>query len=137
MPATLPGSTNMLGDCFATPDTCMTPTSSAPVPVAYPNTGMCMQALLFSLKVKFVMKEVLTLQSVIPMSTGDEGGSNLGVMSGMFKGPVLFKRGSAKVMIEGIPCEYLTAMTGHNGVNSNMPAGAQISPSQTKVMVSM
>jgi len=137
MPATLPGSTNMLGDCFATPDTCLTPTNAGPVPVVYPNTAMCMQALLFALKVKFVMKEVLTLQSVIPMSTGDEGGSNGGVMSAMFKGPVQFKRGSAKVFVEGKPCEYHTAMTGHNGINSNMPAGAQISPSQPKVLVSM
>lgn len=137
MPATLPGSTTMAGQCFATPDTCLTPTNAGPVPVAYPNVGMCMQAVLFSLKVKFVMKEVLNLQSMIPMSSGDEGGSNGGVMSGMFKGPVLYKRGSAKVMIEGKPCEYLTATSGHNGVNSNMPVGAQIAPSQVKVLVSM
>ena len=137
MPATMPGSTTMSGDCFASPDTCLTPSNAGPVPVAYPNTGTCAQALLFSVKVKFVMKEVLTLQSQIPMSSGDEAGSNGGVVSGMFKGPVLFKRGSSKVFIEGSPCEFHTVTTGHNGSNSNMPAGTQVSPSQSKVLVAM
>ena len=137
MPATLPGSTTMTGDCFASPDTCLTPTSAGPVSVAYPNTGNCAQALMFSVKVKFVMKEALTLQSQIPISTGDEAGSNGGVVSGMFKGPVQFKRGSSKVFIEGVPCEFHTATTGHNGVNSNMPAGTQVSASQSKVLVAM
>ena len=30
---------------------------------------------------------------------------------------------------------HLTSMTGHNGTNANVPAGVQVAPSQTKVIV--
>jgi len=66
---------------------------------------------------------------------GDEAGTNKGVMSGMNMDKVTFKKGSSKVKIEGQPCVHLTSLTGHNGTNANAPAGTQMAPSQTKVMV--
>jgi len=60
-----------------------------------------------------------------------------GVVSNRNMAKVIYKKGSSKVKVEGQECEHLTAMSGHNGGNANMPAGAQIAPSQVKVLVSM
>ena len=136
MAAIFPGATNGGGQCMGMPDVCLTPAPPAPpIPVPYPNFGMVNQAKNTSTKVKFVNKEVVTLKSKIPRSMGDEVGSNGGIMSGMNMGEVQFKKGSSKVKVEGQPCIHLTSITGHNGTNSNCPAGAVIAPSQTKVIV--
>jgi hypothetical protein len=137
MPAIFPGSTNGGGNCLAVPDVCLTPAPPAPpIPVPYPNTAMLTQATKTSTKVKFAGKEVVTLKSEIPRSSGDEAGTNGGIVSGMNMGPCKFQKGSTKVKIEGQPCVHLTCMSGHNGSSANMPAGAQVAPSQTKVIVS-
>lgn len=137
MPAIFPGSTNGGGQCMAAPDVCLTPmpppVGQAPIP--YPNTAMLNQAQKTSKKVKFMSKEVVTLKSEIPKSMGDEAGTGKGVMSGMNMDKVAFKLGSSTVKIEGQPCIYLTSMSAHNGMNANAPAGAQIAPSQTKVII--
>jgi hypothetical protein len=137
MPAIFPASTKAGGTCFAIPDVCLTPAPPAPpVPVPYPNTGMVNQASKTSTKVKFANKPVLTTKSEIPRSMGDEAGVNKGVMSGMNMSKVTFKNGCNKVKIQGQPCVRLTSMSAHNGASANMPAGAQVAPSQTKVLVS-
>ena len=122
------------------PDVCKTPAPPPPVgpgqiPVPYPNTGMLNQAQKTSTKVKFVNKEVVTLKSEIRKSMGDEAGTLGGMISGMNMDKVTFKKGSSTVKIEGQPCIHLTSMSAHNGTNANAPAGAQIAPSQTKVIV--
>ena len=122
---------------MAAPDVCLTPqpppVGQAPIP--YPNTAMLNQAQKTSTKVKFSSKEVLTTKSEIPKSMGDEAGTGKGVMSGMNMDKVTFKKGSSTVKIEGQPCVHLTSMTAHNGTSANAPAGTQIAPSQTKVIV--
>ena len=136
MTAIFPGSTKGGGQCMAVPDVCNTPAPPAgPIPIPYPNTAMVAQASKTSTKVKFVNKEVVTTKSEIPRSMGDEAGTAGGVMSGRNMDKVTFKKGSSKVKIEGQPCVHLTSTTGHNGSNANAPAGAQIAPSQTKVIV--
>jgi len=131
-----PGATKGGGQCMGMPDVCLTPAPPAsPVPVPYPNVGMLNQATKTATKVYFVDKPVITLKSEIPRSMGDEAGVNGGVVSGTNMDRVLFKKGSAKVIVEGQPCVYLTSVTGHNGANSNMPAAQVIAPSQTKVLV--
>ena len=136
MTAIFPASTKGGGSCFAMPDVCLTPAPPAPpVPIPYPNTGMVNQTKKTAKKVKFSGKEVVTKKSEISRSMGDEAGINKGVMSGMYMGKVLYKKGSSKVIVMGHPCVHLTSMTGHNGANANMPAGAQVAPSQTKVII--
>jgi hypothetical protein len=88
-------------------------------------------------KVKFSGAWALTVSSKIPMSTGDEPGVLGGMVSNRFKGEVQYKKGSSKVKIEGKDAVHVTAMTGHNGSNANMPAGVQAVPSQIKVLVGM
>ena len=136
MPAIFPASTKGGGQCMGMPDVCLTPAPPAPpIPIPYPNIGMVNQAQKTSTKVKFSGKEVVTVKSEISRSSGDEAGTNKGVMSGTNMDKVTFKKGSEKVKIEGQKCVHLTSITGHNGSNANMPAGAQIAPSQTKVII--
>jgi len=137
MVAIFPASTKGGGQCLGFPDTCLTPAPPAPpVPVPYPNQGMVNQASKTATKVKFSGKEVVTKNSEISRSMGDEAGVNKGVMSGMNMDKVTFKKGSAKVKVEGHECIRLTSMTGHNGMSANMPSGVQLAPSQTNVKVS-
>ena len=136
MPAIFPASTKAGGQDFAFPDVCLTPAPPAPpIPVPYPNIAMLNQATKASTKVKIVNKEACTLKTEIPKSSGDEAGTNGGVMSGQNMQKVLYKIGSSKVMIEGQKVVHATSMTGQNGASSNNPAGLQIAPSQTKVLV--
>ena len=134
-----PASTKASGQA-ATPgplDACKTPTPGGPVPMPYPNIAMLAQANsgTCSSKVKIMNMAAVTTKTEIPMSTGDEAGTIGGVMSNRFKGPVSFKMGSSSVKVEGEKLVHLTSMTGHNGSNANVPAGAQVAPSQTKVIV--
>ncbi len=135
----LPASTKGGGSCLAFPDVCKTPAPPAPfVPVPYPNTAMCNQGKggTFSGKVIISGEKTATTKSEIAMSAGDEAGTLFGMVSGKFKGPAKWVKGSSKVKAEGNPVVHLTSTIMQNGVsNANHPAGAQIAPSQTKVLV--
>jgi hypothetical protein len=133
-----PISTNMAGDCAAFPDVCLTPSPGGPVPVPYPNLAKLVQGNVstFSSKVKVLNMNVATVKSEILMSSGDEPGVVGGVVSGVFKGPAKFIKGSTKVLVEGAMVAYHTTLICQNGVsNGNIPPGVQVSPSQDKVTV--
>lgn len=133
-----PASTKAAGQCVAFPDVCKTPTPGGPVPIPYPNIAMLPQGKggTFSGKVKIDNQKTATVKSEIMMSSGDEPGTIGGVVSNRFKGPAKFKMGSSKVKVEGAKIVHLTSMIGQNGVsNANHPAGVQVAPSQTKVIV--
>lgn len=136
MPLLLPASTNGGGNCMAFPDVCKTPAPPAgPLPIPYPNTAMLNQATKTSKKVLIVKKGAVTTKSEIPKTMGDEPGTAGGMVSGRNMDKLTFKQGSSKVSVEGAPLVYVTATTGHNGANANAPAGVQVAPSQTKVLV--
>jgi hypothetical protein len=108
------------------------------VPIPYPNVAMPTQAKgsTCSKKVKILNKKVCTTKTEISMSSGDEAGTVGGVVSSKFKGPAKYKKGSSKVKAEGSPVVHHSSTVGMNGGNNaNLPAGAQVAPSQTKVMV--
>lgn len=132
----LPASSKGGGQAMGFPDACKTPTPGGPVPIPYPNIGMVNQASKTSTKVKIKKKDAVTKKSEMSRSQGDEAGTaGGGVVSNVNMNKVTYKKGSSKVKVQGQPLEHLTAMTGHNGMNANFPAGAQIAPSQTKVTV--
>jgi hypothetical protein len=136
MPAIFPASSKGGGQCLAFPDVCLTPAPPAPpIPIPYPNIGMVNQTKKTSKKVKFKGKEAVTKKSEVSRSSGDEAGVNKGVMSGTNMDKIMWKKGSSKVKVEGQDVIHLTSMTGQNGMNANI-LGAQIAPSQTKVIVS-
>lgn len=132
-----PASSKGGGQLAAFPDVCLTPAPPAPnpVPIPYPNMAMVAQADKVAKKVKFCNAPAVTKKTEIPRSMGDEPGVNKGVVSGMNMSKCLFKNGSKKVKAEGQLVMHLTSMTGHNGMNANMPAGAQVAPSQIKVLI--
>ena len=133
-----PASTTAGGQCMAMPDVCKVPAPPAPpIPTPFPNMGMPMQAIppTCSMKVLGENKFIIVLNAQIAMTSGDEGGVAGGLVSGMIKGPCSYKLGSFKVMAEGKGICTIGAMTSHNGSGpANIP-GAQIAPSQAKVMV--
>ena len=138
MPAIFPASTDGGGQCMAFPDVCKTPAppSPSPVPLPYPNVAMLTDAKETSGKVKICNKKTVHKGSEISRSSGDEAGTLGGVVSSKNMGEGKFKKGSSKVQIEGNDAVHLTSMSGQNGTNANIPPGAQVAPSQTKVLVS-
>src|SRR4051812_34336692 len=85
-------------------DVCQTPAPPAPpIAMPYPNIAQCAQADpgTCTQKVKVASQPAFTKNTQIPMSSGDEAGSVGGVVSGMIKGPCLYKRFSSKVKFEG------------------------------------
>lgn len=134
-----PASTMAGGQCMGMPDTCLTPAPPAPnpIPIPYPNISMCMQSNPSSCtkKVKVANMPAVVVNSQIMMSNGDEAGVNGGVVSHQNMGPTKFKRGSMKVKFESKNACFITSTVGQNGNNANMPAGAQVAPSQVTVLI--
>jgi hypothetical protein len=130
-----PASTTGGGVCLGAPDVCKVPTPAGPVPTPFPNTAQVSNATKTSTKVLIANKETVVENSEIPQSMGDEAGTAGGVVSNQNMQKVVYKLGSQKVQAEGKNVCYLTSMTGHNGSNANMPAGKQIAPSQTNVLI--
>jgi hypothetical protein len=133
-----PASTNGGGQCMIFPDVCKTPSPAGPVPIPYPNIAMCTQASggTCSSKVKIMNKKTIVKGTEITVSSGDEAGTAGGVISSKFKGPAQYKKGSSKVKAEGKEVCHHTSTVGQNGgSNANCPAGVQVAPSQTKIIV--
>ena len=118
------------------PDVCKVPAPPAPpIPTPFPNIGMCQQAKKTTKKVKVKNKKCLTKKSEIPRTSGDEAGTLKGMISNTNMDKLKYKKSSSKVKFEGAKVVRSLDMTGHNGSNQNAPPGAQIAPSQTKVIV--
>ena len=135
--AVMPASTKGGGTCFAMPDVCITPAAPSPIPIPYPNTAQVMQSKKTATKVKIVKKDAVSKGSEVPRTMGDEAGTNKGVMSGTNMDKATWKMGVSKVKVEGKEIIRHLSMSGQNGMSANMPAGMQVAPSQTKVLVSM
>jgi hypothetical protein len=129
-------STKAGGMCFGIPDVCLVPAPPAPpIPTPFPNIAQCAQATGQVVSVCIENMAVLVETSKISMSSGDEAGVAGGVVSGVNMGEVSYKLTSMKVYACGKKLVMLTSMTAHNGSSANMPAGMQITPSQTKVLL--
>lgn len=85
------------------PDTCNTPTPAGPVPIPYPNVAMSQDTSMGSVMVKCDGNPIMLQGSKFAQSTGDEAGSNGGVVSGVIKGKAEFVSFSFDVMVEGKP----------------------------------
>ncbi|MFO0551739.1 MAG: DUF4150 domain-containing protein [Polyangiaceae bacterium] len=123
------------GICLAFPDVCKTPVLGVPVPIPYPNIGQVSNASDTVDKVLIENKDTVVESSKISTSSGDEAGVQMGVVSNKQLDEIGFDGYSSKVYAKGKKIVYHTATTAHNGSNANMPMGAQLSPSQSKVKV--
>ena len=125
--------TKQAGECMAMPDVCLTPAPPAPpLPVPYPNIAMPMLGMPQTMKVLVCGAPALTKQSEIPLSNGDQGGLNGGVMSGTMMGALSFVQASLVVQFEGAGAVRLGMPTRQNGGNA---VGAVLVPSQAVVMI--
>lgn len=133
-----PASTKGGGQCLAFPDVCKVPAPPAPpIPTPFPNTAQCANASgsTVTKKVKILNKAVLHQGSEIPNSNGDEPGVLKGVVSNTVMDKTTYKTFSGKVFVEGSKIVTHLKTTAQNGSNANMPAGSQVSPSQTTVII--
>ena len=101
----------------------------------FPNSAQCAMATGFSTKVMIDGKPALNTGSEIPLSNGDEPGVLMGVVSSTIMQKVVYRQGVQKVQVDGKPIVTVLKPTAHNGANANAPMGAQVAPSQTKVII--
>lgn len=129
-------STKQMGMCTGVPDVCITPVpppvSQAPIP--YPNVANCPMVDDPTEKVQIDGTKAIIKKSKYSSSNGDEAGVKGGVASGKTSGKVEYQMGSFKVKFEGSNAMRMTSMTTHNDNNT---VGAQLVPSQTKVLILM
>ncbi len=124
--------TTLAGMSFAFPDVCLTPTPAGPVPIPYPNISQNPLGVPPVPNVIFAGAPVHNMNTIVPMSQGDEAGTATGVASGTVMGPRRCITAAFTFIVGGAPITRLTSMTMQNSTNI---VGAQIVPSQTKVLV--
>lgn len=120
------------GMAFAFPDVCKTP-MPLPVPIPYPNFAQLPMAEPGALKVLVVGVNALNKACTIPLTEGDTGGVEGGLISETEMADSKFVSSSEKVFIEGSPAVRFTDATTQNSENCE---GVAIEPSQVKVLVS-
>jgi len=102
---------------LAFPDVCNTPSPAGPVPIPYPNIGMSSDISGGTEKVKVEGEMAMVKGATYTKSTGDEAGSNNGLVSGSIKGEVEFMLYSFNVKFEGNNACRMTDMTLQNKKN--------------------
>ena len=90
-----------MGMSIVFPDVCKTPTPAGPVPIPYPNIGKSSDTSKGAKKVKIDKKMPMVKGAKYIMSTGDEAGSAMGVISSKIKGECEFMMYSFDVKFEG------------------------------------
>lgn len=110
-----PITTNSGGVCFAFPNVCLTQVGPATVPIPYPSIGQLSGAEQTASSVVAGGSEVVTTNSFIGDTNGDEPALPTGgVTSGNRGGPVIFQQGSGSVNAEGYPVVRMFDPTGQN-----------------------
>lgn len=113
------------------PDVCKTPTPGGPIPIPYPNIAMSSDTADGSTTVKVQGNPIMLKGSNFRMSTGDEAGSAMGVVSNKIKGkaePVMY---SFDVKVDGKNVFRLSDPMTHNGNQVNgggTPVGQPVLP---------
>ena len=83
------------------PDVCQTPTPGGPVPIPYPNIGKAADTSGGPTTVTTDGQMPMTKGAKYMLSSGDEAGSAMGLMSGKIKGACEFMLYSFDVKFEG------------------------------------
>lgn len=83
------------------PDVCKTPTPAGPIPIPYPNIGMASMTSKGTKKVKLDGQMAMVKGAKYSMTSGDEAGSAMGVMSSKIKGEAEYMMYSFDVKFEG------------------------------------
>ncbi len=120
------------GTAMGFPDVCLTPTPAGPIPTPYPNTSTQMMGTPAVYNVLFSCAPAHNMSTVVPLTNGDNAGVNTGVASGTVMGPKRNITAAFTFLVGGMPATRMTSMSLQN--NTNCP-GADLVPSQSKVMV--
>ncbi len=99
------------------PDVCKTPTPAGPVPIPYPNIGKSADTSSGPTSVKCDGQTPMTKSAKYMMSTGDEAGSAMGVVSNKVKGTCEYMMYSFDVKFEGKEACRLLDPLFHNDKN--------------------
>jgi len=118
------GSNGML---ISFPDVCKTPSPAGPVPIPYPNIAKSSDVTGGSSTVKMDGGMIMIKGSSTMMSTGDEAGAAMGVVSNRIKGKAEFVNYSFDVKVDGKNVCRLTdpAQSNMGSANSIAPACVQ------------
>lgn len=117
------------GMALAASDVCKTPPLG--IPSTYANIANKPEAVPNVPTIIYAGGPVHNLNTIIPMTHGDEGGSMGGVASGTVAALSRHVTGSGKVLIQGAP---QTRLTDTNLPNNQNTAGQTVAPSQTITM---
>ena len=107
---------NGITTCF--PDVCKTPTPAGPVPIPYPNIAMSSDTSKGTSSVKCDGNPTCVKDSNFMISTGDEPGAALGVVSNKIKGKAEFVNFSFDVKFEGKNVARAMDLMLHNDKNT-------------------
>jgi hypothetical protein len=115
------------GTSISFPDVCKTPSPGGPIPIPYPNIAKSSDTADGSSTVKFDGNSIMLKGSNFRMSTGDEAGSAMGIVSNKIKGKAEFVNYSFDVKVEGKNvCRLLDPMQHNMGsANAFGPADLQ------------
>ena len=126
-------SSQLFGINFSFPDICLTPPPPPGIPIPYLNISMNCTATGFSTKVLWMCAPAHRIvKTKVPMSTGDEPGIGLGLISHMIKGPTYFLTGAFTVLVQKLPATRMTSITLQNKYNM---IGMTLVPSQFRVIL--
>lgn len=120
---------------FGFPDVCNTPTPVGPVPIPYPNIAMSATTSPAAYNVLVDCMPALNLMSKGTVSAGDQAGLMGGLADAMIGGQTFYIVGCFTILVDGVPAQRLTSVTGQNalGYMPNAP-GACLCPSQVTVL---
>ena len=111
-------------------DVCKTPPVGIPIP--YTNVVLGCEAIPNVPNIIFVGGPVHNLNTINPMSHGDEAGSFGGVVSQMVCGPSRTITGAFTVIVAGAASARMSSSSLTNGQNT---AGIRCCPSQLKIII--
>jgi len=128
------------GQNMATPDVCLTPVPTpagpVPTPLPYPNINIPVNSSPVASTVLTVGMPVINQLSKGLISTGDEAGTQGGVISHVVSGQTNYIQGSFTVFVGGALCQRMSSTTGQNAQSMLSNAmGACIAPTQTTVLI--
>ncbi|MGY8669081.1 DUF4150 domain-containing protein [Bradyrhizobium sp. UFLA05-109] len=115
------------------PDVCNTPVGPAVVPTPYPNISLNTTGVPSQSRCLLMSMPAHNMKTVRTISSGDNAGVALGVISGTVMGPGRATKGSTNLFIGGPPATKMTMPTKQNGSSPNT-FGLSISPSQIRLM---
>ncbi len=123
------------GIATAFPDVCKTPTPAGPVPIPYPNIAMSSDTD-GTANVKADGSSCMTKGANLRMSTGDEAGAAMGVVSNKIKGKAEFFMYSFDVKLEGKNACRLTDPMQQNMGSANSASPAHLQPMFPGIVIS-